>query len=260
MDKDKNGTISYAEFASWQGKDMVLRWIDEFCERILSCVPRAFRHDLGHMHEQALVESSKDGGVRQLSQYPWDGLTESVLERVFRSESWQGTLTLVEFERFLNKLGLDGQALGSRLFAAFDGDANGYLDWKEVFIGMALLLPAPWKTKVKCAFGMMDEDSSGFASPSELERFVKRIAPLDANQARIKALAREMMSGGDINRNGQLSYDEFEAWEGKRHVLQWIDAFIERVLAHCYAPVIPKSKYPRLTYNPQPLWARLSYN
>ena len=94
-------------------------------------------------------------------QHPWDGLSENMLERVFRSESWQGTLTLVEFERFLNKLGLDGQALGSRLFAAFDGDANGYLDWKEVFIGMALLLPAPWKTKVKCAFGMMDIYESG---------------------------------------------------------------------------------------------------
>ena len=71
---------------------------------------------------------------------PWRDLTTTDLVRLFRAESWAGTLVPQEFARVLDRLGLDGEAIGPKLFAAFDQDGNGELDFRELFLGMSLLL------------------------------------------------------------------------------------------------------------------------
>ena len=88
--------------------------------------------------------------------YPWESITAADLVRVFRSESWAGTLVVSEFQRVLDTLGLDGRAIGRSLFEAFDQDGNGQLDFREMFIGMALLLSSSRDERLECAFSMMD--------------------------------------------------------------------------------------------------------
>jgi len=48
---------------------------------------------------------------------------------------------LNEFGRVLEKLGLDANTLSRDLFEAFDAEGVGSLEFRELFIGMAFLLP-----------------------------------------------------------------------------------------------------------------------
>ena len=119
-------------------------------------------------------DSDSDGRAKSpfrmsLGSYPWSNVTRSDLTRVFRSESWGGTLILSEFERVLDKLGLDGRALGRRLFEAFDQDGNRQLDFREMFIGMSLLLSGSREERLESAFMMMDSNGSGRVSRDEME-------------------------------------------------------------------------------------------
>ena len=69
----------------------------------------------------------------------------------------------------LDKLGLDGRALGRRLFEAFDQDGNRQLDFREMFIGMSLLLSGSREERLESAFMMMDSNGSGRVSRDEME-------------------------------------------------------------------------------------------
>ena len=99
--------------------------------------------------------------------YPWEGITTADLVRVFRSESWAGTLVLSEFQRVLTKLGLDGRAIGRQLFEAFDQDGSGHLDFRECFIGLSLLLSSSQEERLECAFFMIDQNGTGRISREE---------------------------------------------------------------------------------------------
>ena len=55
--------------------------------------------------------------------------------QAFRAEQVHGNLIPAEFIKLCNKLGMDGAAHGARLFAAFDIDGDGFLDFRETFIG-----------------------------------------------------------------------------------------------------------------------------
>ena len=50
------------------------------------------------------------------------------------------SLSLAEFQRVLRLLGLDPGTLALPLFQAFDQNGNGYLDFRELFIGISLLV------------------------------------------------------------------------------------------------------------------------
>ena len=70
-------------------------------------------------------------------------------------------MILPEFERFLNKLDLDGEELSEGLFSAFDQDSNLELDWGEVQIGMCLLMAGSYEERLEAVFLFMDKDGSG---------------------------------------------------------------------------------------------------
>ena len=163
--------------------------------------------------------------------YPWDGLTTADIERVFHSEAWAGTLIPSEFARVLDKLGLDGKGIGNKLFHAFDLDNSGHLDFKEVFIGMALLLSSSREQRLECAFHMMDTDQSGQVSVAEMEVCVRTIAPPTVSSEVIRPLSAKIMEEADVNNNGSISFHEFMHWPGKNEVLNWLDMFHDRILS-----------------------------
>ena len=164
--------------------------------------------------------------------YPWESITTNDLVRVFRSESWAGTLVLSEFQRVLGKLGLNGHAaVGSHLFNAFDQDGSGHLDFREMFIGMSLLLASSREERMECAFAMMDNNGSGRVSRDEVEVFLRTIAPHSVTKYELESLAVQVMRECDTNRSGLVTFREFMVWPGKQAVLDWIDDYYKRVLA-----------------------------
>jgi len=169
-------------------------------------------------------------------------ITAEDLVRVFNSEAWAGRLGLGDFQRMLNKLGIDGDAMAQELFAAFDQAQNGYLDLREVCIGMSLLLSVSWEERVSAAFAMMDVNGSGRVSREELMVFLRFIAPRTVGWHEIDHMSAEIMRTADINFSGRISWQEFLQWPGCQSVLEWIDAYHRRVLpttsqkGECAAP------------------------
>ena len=225
VDTNNSGLITFQEFMAWPGKQAVLDSIDAYHGRVLQ------RFDSGgEPIAPTKVESLPVPSPDTSLQYPWEGITSGFLMRVFKSEAWAGTLVLSEFERVLGKLGLGGLGIERPLFEAFDQDGNGQLDFKELFIGMALLLSATKRERLECAFMMMDANGSGRVSRDEVTKFLWFIAPRPVSEYEVVSLASRVMNEADVNRSGLVTFPEFMAWPGKEHILNSIDAYHTRVL------------------------------
>ena len=166
-----------------------------------------------------------------MAKYPWENVTTSDLMRVFREESWGGTLVLSEFEGVLTKLGLGGLGIERPLFGAFDQDGNGQLDLREMFVGLALLLSSSQEARLECAFMLLDANGSGMVSLDEVTLFLSTVAPRPANHHEASTLASKVMQEADTNYSGLISFEEFMAWPGKQTVLDSIDEYHIRVLS-----------------------------
>ena len=143
---------------------------------------------------------------------PWAALTTRELLRVFASESWAGQLDVNEFGRVLQKLlGMDrasASALAGQLFPCFDRDGNGLLDFREVFIGMAILCGGTRQERLEAAFSIMDADGSGRVSRREVEQFLTAVAPAGTRNSKIDMLAATIMHEADTNDSGQITFLE----------------------------------------------------
>ena len=179
------------------------------------------------------LQSQLDDALKGIKpMFPWDGVVSvSDLKRVFDSEAWAGTLSVGDFERLLNQLGLDGRTIGLRLFTAFDQDQNGFLDFRELFVGMSILLSVSTEQRLESAFMMMDTNSSGRVSITELDTFLRNIAPRTVPTHEVMALSEQIRREADVNRSGLIDYREFLMWPGKHMVLEWIDAYHGTMLA-----------------------------
>jgi len=165
-----------------------------------------------------------------MSAYPWAALPLAEVSRAFHSESWAGKMALPEFQRMLDFLGLDGRALAKRLFKCFDCNGDAGLDFREVFIGMALLCAGSNAERMEHMFKMMDANGSGRVSREEMVLFLQTVAPSSASRQEIGMLALQIIHEADVNKSGLITFAEFNRWKGKHQVLDWLDAYHDRVL------------------------------
>jgi len=221
-DTNDSGQITFLEFWRWQGKDAVVAWLDDYLARITDAYGLR-----GRSASPVLRASASPTGL------PWAALTTRELLRVFASESWDGQLDVNEFGRVLQKLlGMDrasASALAGQLFPCFDRDGNGLLDFREVFIGMAILCGGTRQERLEAAFSIMDADGSGRVSRSELEQFFFAVAPVHTSLHAITAFANMVMLVADTNHSGFITFQEFMRWQGKDTVVAWLDDYLERI-------------------------------
>ena len=188
----------------WPGKDAVVAWLDQYLERITQAYG-AGRRVSPVMRSSSPVAPSSSG-------LPWAGLTTRDLLRVFASESWDGQLDVNEFGRVLQKLlGMDrasASALAGQLFPCFDRDGNGLLDFREVFIGMAILCGGTRQERLEAAFSIMDADGSGRVSRREVQQFLVSVAPWHTSMNEIQRLTSTIMREADTNDSGQITFLE----------------------------------------------------
>jgi len=127
------------------------------------------------------------------------------------------------------------------LFHAFDTDDSGHLNFREMFVGMALLLSSSFEQRLECAFDMMDANGSGRVSREEMASFLRYIAPPSATRYDVGMMSLKAIKEADDNRTGLVTYQEFFAWEGKQGILNWIDQYHDRVLASFDGAVVPSA-------------------
>ena len=252
-DENQSGFISYWEFILWPGKNAVMEWIDAYESSILTRFSRSSGSPRSVSVPKARSLSPRSRlpdyrapttAISPQGLYPWDGISSKELVRVFRTKAWGGSLILSEFERVLDKLGLDGRTLGKRLFDAFDRDGNRQLDFREMFIGMSLLLSGSREERLESAFMMMDSNGSGRVSQDELQPFLQNIAPSYVAKHEIADLSTQIMREADTNRSGLIDFREFLRWPGKHAVLTWIDQYQSSCLLRydsLSSPVTPLS-------------------
>ena len=155
---------------------------------------RALMQELSRLQGQAGgTHDFEEGG----SLYPWEGVTVEDLMRLFKAEARKGSLTQPEFSKLLEKLGMHSKGVAAPLFEAFDRNGDMELDFDEVFLGLALLLPISWEEEIQAAFMIMDGNGSGRVSLQEVEHFIRSIAPPGTARYRISSLATQILKESD---------------------------------------------------------------
>ena len=95
------------------------------------------------------------------------------------------------------------------IIASVDGDKDGQLDFKEFLKLMELLelQPRDREDELSSMFDFIDVDKSGFITASELNSFMKNEKdPLTSKDIDV------IMLEYDLDRDGQLNFDEFKKW------------------------------------------------
>ena len=91
--------------------------------------------------------------------------------RAERARTGNATVTLEQLTSLLRAL--DGDELpAARIFALFDADGSGCVDYNELALGLANISDATSEQSIRMAFKMYDEDDSGYLTRDELARLL----------------------------------------------------------------------------------------
>jgi Ca2+-binding EF-hand superfamily protein len=118
------------------------------------------------------------------------------------------------------------KSIAHHIFDVFDRDGNGYVDHAEFVAGLSLLCRASSEDKIKAAFSLFDLDGDGYIDYQEMLRYMtsffevcfaldpsmkKRFGDTTAAQVG-QATANHCFVRADVNKDGQISFEEFKAW------------------------------------------------
>ncbi|KDO22666.1 hypothetical protein SPRG_10981 [Saprolegnia parasitica CBS 223.65] len=175
-----------------------------------------------------------------------------------------GQLTLQDFTSVLQSFATGDaasvDAVATRLFAIFDTDGNGVVDFNELGAGLSVLCGGTQEDKVRAAFALYDANHDGTISKAEMALYLTSVFKVlyessPETQARLAGVspdelgevtADQAFEEADLNHDGSLSFDEFRKWyltpsaSGLNHVEMpsWVSLASVRELTqlHKYAP------------------------
>ena len=179
----------------------MVAWLDNYLARIIDS------YGPGLPMVRSISRSSSPASL------PWARLTLDGLRSILASDAWKGAFRLVDFDRLARRAfcldnSIESSRITSRLFHCFDRDGNGLLDFREVFIGMAILCGSTREERLEAAFSIMDADGSGTVSRDEVEEFLLTVAPRQTSEVEIQKLASAIMCGADMNDSGKITFLE----------------------------------------------------
>ncbi|CAI5740369.1 unnamed protein product [Peronospora farinosa] len=152
------------------------------------------------------------------------------------SADQEGNLSQPDFFRCFNTLlakdrqisldtQINTQQLLKQLYELFDADKDGIVDVQELGAGLSILCGGSRADRAKAMFTLYDDNHDGCISPEEMTSYLSSVfkvmftaSPdlLSKTGMMPEQLAtittRECFRGFDVNRDGQLSVDEFRVW------------------------------------------------
>ncbi|XP_045158034.2 neurocalcin-delta B-like [Mercenaria mercenaria] len=153
-----------------------------------------------------------------------DEIQQSYLD--FRRETkGKDALKRSDFIRvYKNAFGDNVGSLANSIFDAFDEDGNGTVDFEEFLIGLSITEMSANTDKVskmkriRWAFNVYDKDRSGTIDKREMRQIVKAVADVSVlpeealeNNESPKKFADRLFKEIDVNGDGEITFEEFEA-------------------------------------------------
>uniref|UniRef100_A0A8C2MFX4 Lysophosphatidylcholine acyltransferase 2 n=1 Tax=Cricetulus griseus TaxID=10029 RepID=A0A8C2MFX4_CRIGR len=150
--------------------------------------------------EAGLVEFTK---ISRKLKLDWDGIRKHLDEYAsIASSSKGGRIGIEEFAEYLK---LPVSDVLRQLFALFDRNNDGSIDFREYVIGLAVLCnPANTEEIIQVAFKLFDVDEDGYITEQEFCTIMQ--ASLGVPDLDVSGLFREIAQGDSV------SYEEFKSF------------------------------------------------
>jgi len=128
---------------------------------------------------------------------------------MMQTANYKGSINIQQFQDIMTSLGIGiDQTLIDRLFWVFDEDGNGYIEAREVMVGLEMFRSSSFQEKLEVFFDICDEDGSGDIDEDEFYNVLKLCVP----SAHVRELLREslhdLFMAIDEDGNGVLSKEE----------------------------------------------------
>lgn len=114
----------------------------------------------------------------------------------------------IDYTEFCEILQVDPSPQCEKLFQLFDNEKVGQIDVREFMIGLSNFTGAGKDEKLKFAFMVFDEDGNGVITKQELMKILKA-NHMASNESEVARKADTIMSQGDKDGDGVISFDEF---------------------------------------------------
>ncbi|KDO27663.1 hypothetical protein SPRG_20359 [Saprolegnia parasitica CBS 223.65] len=114
----------------------------------------------------------------------------------------------IDYTEFCEIMLVDPSPQCEKLFQLFDNDKVGRIDVREFMISLSNFTGAEKEEKLKFAFMIFDEDGNGVLTKHELMRILKA-NHMASNESEVARKADTIMSQGDKDGDGVISFDEF---------------------------------------------------
>ena len=112
-----------------------------------------------------------------------------------------------------------------RMFTIFDSNDDGVVDAAEFLSGLSVLVGGDQHAKIRAAFDMYDYNKDGYISLHEFERYLVSVFTVLREQNKsvfekenttpeelASATAQQCFEEADLNKDGNLSFEEFRDW------------------------------------------------
>lgn len=150
--------------------------------------------------EAGLVEFTK---ISRKLKLDWDGIRKHLDEYASIASSAKGGR--IGIEEFAEYLKLPVSDVLRQLFALFDRNNDGSIDFREYVIGLAVLCnPANTEDIIQVAFKLFDVDEDGYITEEEFCTILQ--ASLGVPDLNVSGLFREIAQGDSV------SYEEFKSF------------------------------------------------
>ncbi|KAF1784286.1 EF-Hand 1, calcium-binding site [Phytophthora cactorum] len=206
VDKDGDGQVSFAEFYAMvtKGKQPppglgVTAAVPEKAAAPGGAVSGAQAIQLRNQRKVALEEFARDNGIKPES-------VKKAYKR-FQATDKDGS-GQIDYSEFCEVLQVDPSPQCEKVFQLFDNDKTGRIDVREFMIALSNFTGAEKEEKLKFAFLVFDEDGNGVITRQELMKILKA-NHMASNESEVSRKADTIMSQGDKDGDGVISFDEF---------------------------------------------------